>query len=757
VGDPADFGITDGNLMDFVVQRRGNTFTISVNGAVVQEHTSDVEITSLGLRPHRATMKLYDWTVSTGSDDCPGAMRQVPYADIRMNTCYTFQNADGLNIRWHETDPTGDCHGDRPIYATAGSVGTTNDRYKFVPSLCTSGGQCGGTSTGSAISGNTMSIESCSTPQTYLRHCYYHIWAGQFGNGPDYDFTWVMQEGDVADSIQIRTTADQFGQRDIEVIPSDAPFSNIGQNNGAREYGLTMVEDGNYQNWFVMEADDVTEPAQMLGGDGALPTETTLLTTIDSLPLDYEIGFDITPGPQIQGDWAALVHFTATDTNCCDYGSRVPGIWFWPSTRKILVVDGHGANGNSHTGQWGCDDSMLTTEVGVTINLKMVMASDLVTIYINDEVACSTDRADRQVWPDVKVYAPALWNGVYPAADVTLGNLYYCPGTCGGPDETGVDPDGVASVTEDGYGTMQWQGDTWYLVRRSTGSRWHTANDEAQGDWEPYGGYNPDPVADDVLFSVEYASWPWDKMLMASGDMTEWVILPRDLVDGFGEEGTPSCNNCVMPLIATSQGNNDALQYMRPGAQEDPWLSAGHHPDQIVYGENGDANSWHVGAGDALTMGGANVWVNGITAAPPTSPPVDPCTGLDVPGGDTICESITSGSWHNTVDMSQYDDTAVCFIGAATGGDNCANYCAALGRSCMQAQDNVGACGIGGDHTRQTTEENGCLQNWGGQICGCSGPDPREITCADVSQPDVDPTECYDDVAADVPLWMDRS
>ena len=60
----------------------------------------------------------------------------------------------------------------------------------------------------------------------------------------------------------------------------------------------------------------------------------------------------------------------------------------------------------------------------------------------------------------------------------------------------------------------------------------------------------------------------------------------------------------------TSQGNLDALQYMRPGAQEDPWISSGHHPDQIVYGENGDANSWHTGAGDALQMGGANVCKN---------------------------------------------------------------------------------------------------------------------------------------------------
>ena len=34
----------------------------------------------------------------------------------------------------------------------------------------------------------------------------------------------------------------------------------------------------------------------------------------------------------------------------------------------------------------------------------------------------------------------------------------------------------------------------------------------------------------------------------------------------------------------------------------------------------------------------------------------------------------------------------------------------------------VGACGIGGDHTRQDTAQNGCNQNWGGQICGCGMP-----------------------------------
>ena len=114
-----------------------------------------------------------------------------------------------------------------------------------------------------------------------------------------------------------------------------------------------------------------------LGGDGQLVRsaendESGILATV-SIPLDYEIGIDITPGDVIESDWSSIAHFTASNTNCCEYGSRIPGIWFWPGTRKVLVVDGHGDNGNSHTGEWGCDDDILTLEEGETANLIMRM------------------------------------------------------------------------------------------------------------------------------------------------------------------------------------------------------------------------------------------------------------------------------------------------------------------------------------------------------------------------------------------------
>ena len=60
-----------------------------------------------------------------------------------------------------------------------------------------------------------------------------------------------------------------------------------------------------------------------------------------------------------------------------------------------------------------------------------------------------------------------------------------------------------------------------------------------------------------------------------------------------------------MELLGSSH-LGEPKQYCRTGAQEDPWISAGDHPDLIVYGENGDANQWHTGTDgsiDALNMG----------------------------------------------------------------------------------------------------------------------------------------------------------
>ena len=108
----------------------------------------------------------------------------------------------------------------------------------------------------------------------------------------------------------------------------------------------------------------------------------------------------------------------------------------------------------------------------------------------------------------------------------------------------------------------------------------------------------------------------------------------------------------------------------------------------------------------------------------------DPCIGLGSNSADLgngqgvfnqICPDMTA--WHSSTDVSSYTPGEVCDVLVMTRGTNCKQYCTGQGRICLRAQDNSGSgCTIDeGGHLRQTTDENGCLQNWNNQICGCSG------------------------------------
>lgn len=46
-----------------------------------------------------------------------------------------------------------------------------------------------------------------------------------------------------------------------------------------------------------------------------------------ALPVDYAVAFDITPTGAEVAEWSNIVHFTATDHDCCNYGDRIPGAW----------------------------------------------------------------------------------------------------------------------------------------------------------------------------------------------------------------------------------------------------------------------------------------------------------------------------------------------------------------------------------------------------------------------------------------------
>ena len=180
----------------------------------------------------------------------------------------------------------------------------------------------------------------------------------------------------------------------------------------------------------------------------------------------------------------------------------------------------------------------------------------------------------------------------------------------------------------------------WYLVRRdhSLDGGWHPVNDDLVGT-ATYGDFSSDAAAQST-FSVPFGD-AFTEYLLASGDMSMWVTITKaELAGRCG-----SCANCVMELTGSSH-MDEPKQYCRAGSGEDPWISAGDHPDLIVYGEM-SWSSHHLGqdgSEDALHRGGSNVWINALPsgAAPAPAPSGgDSCVG-DVCG--TVAQTSTDGA-----------------------------------------------------------------------------------------------------------------
>lgn len=126
-----------------------------------------------------------------------------------------------------------------------------------------------------------------------------------------------------------------------------------------------------------------------------------------TVPLDYILSLTITPSSQLASDWTGIFHITATGNNCCEYGDRIPGMWFAPNSRRLTVADGQPANGNDYweaeVGQIG--DLQPNIAYLVTVECRQTTF----TVKINGVQAYTAARVDRSRFPHAHVFAPDPW------------------------------------------------------------------------------------------------------------------------------------------------------------------------------------------------------------------------------------------------------------------------------------------------------------------------------------------------------------
>ena len=134
----------------------------------------------------------------------------------------------------------------------------------------------------------------------------------------------------------------------------------------------------------------------------------------------FKVQFEFTPEGEVVKSWSSIVHFSATGNNCCSYGDRVPAVWFYPGSRRLHVIDGHGPIGN--------DECAITEEleVGTKYTVTIEGYQKVVDVSLNGVVKCTEPRQDRRGggFSRATVYASDEW---YEPAHGTIDNFFMVP------------------------------------------------------------------------------------------------------------------------------------------------------------------------------------------------------------------------------------------------------------------------------------------------------------------------------------------
>lgn len=116
--------------------------------------------------------------------------------------------------------------------------------------------------------------------------------------------------------------------------------------------------------------------------------------------------------------------------------------------------------------------------------------------------------------------------------------------------------------------SMQFEGKTWYLVRRASyeSGHWHQARDDLKG-FDNYGQYDWNPLST-RSFSTSFGQ-RYSKVLVATGDISNWMVLDKESGCLRGNSSTLiSSSECManftkrVPQLVTtnSTSSNNFLQ-----------------------------------------------------------------------------------------------------------------------------------------------------------------------------------------------------
>ena len=155
-----------------------------------------------------------------------------------------------------------------------------------------------------------------------------------------------------------------------------------------------------------------------------------LLGVIPKFSASYSVKFDFNP-TRFQSNVTNVLHLTATGGNCCNYGDRIPAVWFHGSSssatkNRFLICSAINGDGNYclnsgfivPRGQW----------TSVEIRQQKEGNSYKYTVKVGGVLVGSVINRQPKEFSNVKIYGSDNW---YNAAQGRMRNLVINPNTEG--------------------------------------------------------------------------------------------------------------------------------------------------------------------------------------------------------------------------------------------------------------------------------------------------------------------------------------
>ena len=216
-----------------------------------------------------------------------------------------------------------------------------------------------------------------------------------------------------------KNTSIYTGVKNVNIICDDISKANECENDFQECVVLANNTFGETQKYISTSFINIIIPipnAFDLNGNNSVGTWSNLnITSNSNMTVSFTINIQST-----NSNWRNIFHITNTNSNCCNYGNRVPSIWVTYDQTSLLIVNDLQ---NAPNSVFFTNSLPLNTPTNVTI----IWQGQNVSVYFNQQLTNTINFPYPliEALPSANVYISQSWNNVYATGGFTIQDLTF--------------------------------------------------------------------------------------------------------------------------------------------------------------------------------------------------------------------------------------------------------------------------------------------------------------------------------------------